>query len=109
MWLSAITLPFIIIVAIFVILSPVNHEALETARPSGAVLGWQWVRLTTPFINLYAVVFLIGGAIYSAVKYALSRTAGRGSRAAGNALIALGAILPGIGGSMAKAGIVEAL
>lgn len=34
---------------------------------------------------------------------------GPGGRAIGNALIAFGAILPGIGGGMAKAGMVEAL
>ena len=34
---------------------------------------------------------------------------GHGYRAAGNALIAFGAILPGIGGSFAKAGLVEVL
>ena len=81
--------------------------ALEPARPSGAVLGWTWVRLLTPFINLYAVFFLIGGAIRSAWRN--YREQGRYYRAAGTALIALGAILPGIGGSFAKAGMVEVL
>ena len=61
----------------------------------------------TPFINLYAVFFLIGGALMSAWRFWRGRASV--NRAAGNLLIAVGAILPGIGGAMAKAGIVEAL
>jgi hypothetical protein len=103
----AITLPFLIVTAALVFLSPVKLEMLEPTRPSGAILGWRWVRLMTPFINLYASVFLIGGAALSAWRYF---TRGHeGHRAAGNAFIAVGALLPGIGGSMAKAGYVEVL
>jgi hypothetical protein len=105
--LTAISLSFVVVAAILVILSPVNLAALETFRPSGAILEWRWVRLLTPFINLYAVFFLIGGAIMSAWRH--YKYKGHLHRAAGNGLIALGAILPGIGGSMAKAGMVEAL
>ena len=61
----------------------------------------------TPLLNGYAAVFLIGGAVYSAVRFA--RQTGAGNRALGNSLIAIGAMLPGIGGGMAKAGHVEAL
>ncbi|MDX2223466.1 MAG: hypothetical protein SFV21_11995 [Rhodospirillaceae bacterium] len=107
--LTAITVPFIVISSILVIASPVNLAVFETTRPSGAVLGWSWIRLLTPFINLYAVAFLVGGAIYSAWRYWHGTQVGSGHRAAGNALIAFGATLPGIGGTMAKAGMVEAL
>jgi len=105
--LSAITVPFIIAAAALVVFSPVHEELLEAHRPSGAILGWQWVRLLTPFINLYAVVFLVGGAIYSAARYFVRGDAM--NRALGNSLIAVGAILPGVGGTMAKAGMVEGL
>lgn len=105
--LSAITVPFIVLSAIFVMLSPVNTSLLETFRPSGASLEWQWVRLLTPFINTYSVIFLIGSAAYSAIRYA--KIENGKNRAIGNTLITIGAILPGIGGGMAKAGIVEAL
>ncbi len=105
--LSAISLPVILIVSVLVIMSPTNYEALVSHKPGGAALGWQSVRLCTPIINLYAVVFLIGGAAYSAMRYAKNRITGH--LASGNTLIAIGAILPGIGGSLAKAGIVEAL
>ncbi len=107
--LTAVTLPFLAVAAVLVLLSPPVLGALESHRPSGAVLGWSWVRLLTPFINLYAVVFLIGGALLSAARYARGRTADDRARAIGNSLIAFGAILPGIGGGMAKAGMVEAL
>ena len=105
--LTAITVPYLLVMAVLVLLSPVNIEALLPHKPSGSILGWTWVRAMTPLLNGYAALFLIGGAIYSAVKYA--RKTGGGNRALGNSLIAFGALLPGVGGGMAKAGIVEAL
>jgi hypothetical protein len=105
--LTAISLPFIIISAILVFLSPVDESLLQTFRPSGASLEWQWVRLLTPFINTYSAIFLIGSALYSAIRYA--KVENGKNRAIGNAFITVGALLPGIGGGMAKAGMVEAL
>jgi hypothetical protein len=105
--LTVASLTLVVVAAILVILSPANLAALDPVRPSGAVLEWSWVRLLTPFINLYAVFFLIGGAIRSAWRHYRER--GHKYRAAGNALIAVGAILPGVGGSFAKAGMVEVL
>lgn len=105
--LSAITVPFIILSSILVLFSPVNTDLLETFRPSGASLEWQWVRLLTPFINTYSAIFLIGSAAYSAIRY--SKIENGKNRAIGNIFITVGALLPGIGGGMAKAGIVEAL
>ena len=105
--LTIVSLALVVAASIFTILSPVDMSHFEVDRPSGALLAWKWVRLMTPFINLYAVYFLIGGAIKSAWRHYKER--GHLHRAYGNALIATGAILPGIGGSMAKAGIVEAL
>lgn len=107
--LTAISLPFIGVVAVFVVLSPVDMTAFEIHRPTGSILEWTWVRAMTPLINGYAVFFLIGGAILSAVRFAKKTDPGAGYRAIGNALIAFGAILPGIGGTMAKMGIIEAL
>ncbi|MEP6903618.1 MAG: hypothetical protein ABJA66_17985 [Actinomycetota bacterium] len=105
--LSAITLPFIVFASIMVFLSPLNLELLESYRPSGASLEWQWVRLLTPFINTYSAIFLIGSAFWSAIRF--TKIENGKNRAIGNILIAIGAILPGIGGGMAKAGMVEAL
>lgn len=105
--MSAITVPIIMALSVAVILSPVNIEALQPHKPGGDILGWTWVRWGTPIVNGYAAAFLIGGAIYSAVKYFISGANPR--RAIGNVFIAVGATLPGIGGGMAKAGMVEAL
>lgn len=105
--LTAVSLVFVIATAILVLASPANTAALEPHRPTGDVLAWRWVRLMTPVINLYAAAFLVGGAIYSSVTFFLAGD--QPQRAIGTALIAVGGILPGIGGSMAKAGLVEAL
>lgn len=105
--LTAISLPVIIGLSICVAISPVNLDQMLPYKPGGAVLGWYWVRLCTPFVNLYAAFFLIGGAIYSASYYAKRKETKH--RMIGNILIAVGALLPGIGGSLAKAGIVEGL
>jgi hypothetical protein len=105
--MTAITLPVIVVTSVLVFLSPVVPGALEPHRPSGAVLSWRWVRLMTPFINIYAVFFLIGGAAWSAWRYYKLGT--ERNRAIGNTFIATGAILPGVGGSIAKVGSVEAL
>jgi hypothetical protein len=104
---SALTLPIIIVTSVLVFMSPVHAELLQAHRPSGSILGWRWVRLMTPIVNIYAVVFLIGGAAVSSWRW--YRKGGEGNRAVGNAFIAVGALLPGIGGSFAKAGMVEVL
>jgi hypothetical protein len=104
---TAISLPVVVLASVLVAFSPVDLTRFELHRPSGALLAWRWVRLLTPFINAYAAFFLIGGAGVSAWRF--WRHEGAGNRAAGNVLIAVGALLPGIGGSMAKAGVVEAL
>jgi hypothetical protein len=105
--LTVLSLPLVVFASIMVLLSPVNATELQSFRPSGDPLAWQWVRLLTPFINGYAAIFLIGSAAYSAVKFAKSENGM--NRAVGNSLITIGAILPGLGGGMAKAGLVEAL
>jgi hypothetical protein len=104
---TAITLPVVILTSILVLLSPVRMEMFQVTRPTGAILGWTWLRLVTPFVNTYAMYFLIGGAGLSAWRY--FKKVHDGHRAAGNALIAFGALMPAIGGSMAKAGYVEVL
>lgn len=104
---TAVSVPFVLVTALLVLLSPVVADAVEPHRPSGAVLAWDWVRLLTPFINTYAAFFLIGGAVVSAWRFSKAKNAGH--RAAGNALIAFGALLPAIGGTLARTGLVEAL
>ena len=97
---------YISIAALFVILTPINNELVETYRLSGEVMEWSWVRMFTPLVNLYAFVFLVGGAIWSAWKY-WNQSHELGSRVVGNIFIAIGALLPAIGGAFARAGRVE--
>lgn len=98
---------YVAVASAFVLATPILEGLVETDRLSGEVMAWTWVRLFSPLVNLYAVVFLIGGAIWSAWKY--WKRGDASSRVLGNILIAFGAILPGIGGSFARAGVVEVL
>lgn len=106
-FLSGLLILVVIIASVCVLYSPINYADVEPERMSGKVFIWQWVRSFSPFINIYAVVFLVGGAIASAVKY--FRNTGTSVRFWGNVLIAVGAILPGIGGSFTRMGYVEVL
>lgn len=102
--LAVVLLTYIAIASAFILLSPINPPPADENVLNGDVLEWQWVRLFSPLVNTYAVLFLIGGAIYSSFLFRAQR-----GRSAGNALIALGAILPGIGGSFSRAGYTEVL
>lgn len=103
--LSIILTVIIIISSILVLLSPLKEG--NHIRLSGKILEWTFIRYITPFINLYAFAFLVGGAIYSAYIYAQNREFKH--RFWGNVCIAIGGFLPGIGGSSAKADFVEVL
>jgi hypothetical protein len=105
--LSAALLTAIVTATVCVYASPVNAALAEPHRLSGAVFEWQWVRGFSPFINLYALIFLVGGAIWSAYRYAGAPETRH--RATGNALIAVGGLLPGIGGTFTRFGLVEVL
>ncbi len=106
--LTVLMLTYAAIVSVFVLSTPIVFEAVETHRLSGEVMEWQWVRLFSPLLNTYAMVFLVGGAGWSAWRYWRRADRPR-SRVTGNALIAVGALLPGIGGSFTRAGYVEVL
>jgi hypothetical protein len=105
--LTGILLAAIVTAGTCVLLSPIRYDLVEPYRLSGRVLEWSWVRLFSPFINLYAVTFLIGGAIYSAIRY--WRRKETHHRAVGNVWIAVGALLPGIGGTFTRFGHTEVL
>jgi hypothetical protein len=105
--LTAALVTYVSIAAACVLLSPLDYSRVEGHRLSGAVLQWHWVRLLSPVVNLYAVIFLIGGAIASAFRYSGQRETRH--RFIGNVLIAVGAILPGIGGTATRMGHVEVL
>ena len=113
--LAIILILFAVTASIFVWMSPIELEKVDPNLPSGKVFTWQWVRGFSPFLNTYAVIFLIGGAIISALRYRRemqdkSSDAGIAhDRFIGNVFIAVGAILPGIGGAASRAGYTELL
>jgi hypothetical protein len=88
-------------------LSPIHYDLVQPHRLTGRVFEWTWVRRFSPFINLYAVTFLIGGAVLSAVRF--SRAPATRHRMWANVWIATGAILPGIGGTATRLGHTEVL
>jgi hypothetical protein len=98
---------YVLVASVCVVLAPIDYALVEPHRLTGRVFGWPWVRLFSPIVNLYAVVFLIGGAILSAVRY--SQDPATRHRMYANVFIALGAILPGIGGSATRFGYTEVL
>ncbi len=98
---------YVAMAALFVLLTPIDASQVEPHRLSGRVMEWQWVRLFSPLVNTYAFVFLVGGAALSAWRY-------RGDiqtrhRLVGNIFIAIGALLPGIGGMATRMGYTEVL
>jgi hypothetical protein len=105
--LTVLTLPVVLVGITLALLSPVDAARLALDRPSAQVLAWDAPRALAPIVNVYAALVLVGGATLSSWRYARNRV--EPGRAAGNALIALGALLPGIGGTMARRGGVEAL
>ncbi|MCK9518098.1 MAG: hypothetical protein M0R74_03570, partial [Dehalococcoidia bacterium] len=98
---------FVAVASLFVILTPLDTALVEEHRLTGKVIQWEWVRFFSPFVNTYAFIFLVGGAVVSARKYA--GTPSTRDRFFGNICIAVGAILPGIGGSFTRAGYTEVL
>ena len=60
--LAVAMVTYVAVAAAFVVATPLLYELVEPNRLSGEVMAWQWVRLFSPLVNLYAVVFLIGGS-----------------------------------------------
>jgi hypothetical protein len=105
--LTGVLVTAVTFAAVAVWLSPVNYGLVQPHRLTGRVFEWAWVRRFSPFINLSAVIFLIGGAIVSAVRY--SKRPEARHRMWANVWIAIGAILPGIGGTATRFGHTEVL
>lgn len=95
------------IASLCVLSSPILYQLVEPHRLSGKVLAWRWVRMFSPFINTYAFMFLVGGAVASALRY--RESADTYHRFIGNLFIAIGALLPGIGGTFTRFGHTEVL
>lgn len=105
--LSVALVTVVAVASVCVFLSPLRLDLVEPYHLSGKVFGWQWVRTFSPFINIYAFVFLVGGAIRSAIHF--HRRVETRNRFLGNVYIAVGAMLPGIGGTFTRFGHTEVL
>lgn len=105
--LTALLLAVVAVAAACVLLSPIALERVEAHRLSGRVLEWAWVRRFSPFINSYAFLMLVGGALLSAWRY--RGVPGSRGKVLGNVAIAAGGLLPGIGGTFTRFGHVEVL
>ena len=73
--LTAGLVPTIMVAALCVLASPLDLTQAEPFRLSGDVLVWYWVRLFSPFINTYALIYLVGGAILSAYRFRTNASA----------------------------------
>lgn len=104
---SLFFISYILIASIFILMVPIKITESFDGGLTGQVFEWQWVRFFSIPINIYAFTFLVGGAIYSAYKY--SKFKNLIYKVYGNTAIAIGGILPGIGGSFTRAGYVEVL
>lgn len=70
---------------------------------SGHAIITPGIRTLTPFFNIYGVVTLVGGAVYSAWIFYRKRVLLH--RTIGNILIAVGALAPALGGAFSRFGI----
>lgn len=104
---SVVIVSLIILASVFVILTPLTIPESFDYKLTGSIFTWQWVRYFSPLINIYAFIFLVGGAIYSAIRY--YKMGQREAAFKGNIFIAMGGLLPGIGGSYARMGHVDVL
>jgi hypothetical protein len=105
--LTVLLVSAIVIASLCVLSSPILYQLVEPHRLSGKVLAWRWVRMFSPFINTYAFMFLVGGAVASALRY--RERADTYDRFVGNLFIAIGALLPGIGGTFTRFGHTDVL
>jgi len=80
---------------------PVSEQYKEILVRSGLVT------LLTILLNIYGTIALVGGAIYSA--YLFWRKKVLANRMTGSLLIALGALMPAMAGSLVKAGLLDFL
>jgi len=105
--MTALLITVVGVAATVVLLAPIDLTLVEPHRLTGSVMQWRAARLFSPFINTYAAIFLIGGAVVSAWRYRSAPETRH--RFVGNCFIALGALLPGIGGAATRMGYTEVL
>jgi hypothetical protein len=80
---------------------PVSGQYRDILTRSGAIIA------LTILLNIYGTLTLVGGAIYSAFIFWRKKVLF--NRMIGNILIAIGALMPAIGGSFLKTGLPDFL
>ena len=95
-------------------LMPLDAGAFTTTLPLSAKEQYQqilpegaWVRLLTPIFNIYGLIALVGGALYSAWLFWRKRV--MANRMMGNVIIAIGALVIGSASTLARFGIGDYL
>src|SRR5688500_12104631 len=66
---TVVIVSLIVVASVAVLLTPIVIPPDFDYRLTGRVFEWQWVRWFSPFINIYSLIFLVGGALYSAWRY----------------------------------------
>jgi hypothetical protein len=89
--------------AFAVISAGVDPSYKVDAELTGKAFTTTWVRMLTPFFNIYGTVTLVGGALYSAWLFWRKRVLP--NRMIGNILIAAGAMAPAFGGALNRFGL----
>jgi hypothetical protein len=97
----------IAVAAVAVAFTPISIPPDFDYELTGKVFTWKWVRAFSPIVNTYSLIVLLGGGAYSAYKYYSSSD--RDELHLAHANIALGGILPGIGGILMRMGYANAL
>ena len=86
--------------AIFMVFTAIiDLGAISASALSGEAMPDE-VRLLTPFFNIFGTIALVGGAVYSA--WVFWRRRAMPHRVVSNVLIAVGAILPAMGGTLSR-------
>lgn len=104
---TVVMLVFIAIAAMAIVQTPVNAPADFDTSLTGKLFAWEWVRFFPLITNSYSFLVLVTGGAYSAYKHRSSIDDDTPYLA--NATIALGALMPGIGGTLMRMGFVYAL
>jgi hypothetical protein len=102
-----VTTVILVIASVFamfaVIQAGVDPNYRAGAELTGRAFTTTWVRVLTPFFNIYGTVTLTGGALYSAWLFWRKRVLP--NRMVGNILIAAGAMAPAFGGVLNRFGL----
>jgi hypothetical protein len=80
-----------------------NTSLPASAQYKNILVRSGWVTAFTILLNIYGTITLVGGALYSAWLFWRKKVLA--NRLVGNILIAAGALMPAMGGSLLKAGL----